>query len=353
MGMVEIPSVASGSPHRMPAPRGHPAAQGATNPRQRDLTMNRTLLTLPFALGITASGALALQDDAGPARRAAAAAQEAAPAELAPMREADLRGLDLWTGAGEERTDLGDLRDLVLDPKTGKISHVIVSSGGVGDLGDTLRALPAGAVKITLDDDGDPAAHVTMSKAEFEGYPEITREDVGKLLQRQRRAVEAGAERSRQAGGAELSVLDRKDMAPFHFSSALADLGVYAPGADEAAGEVGEVMVDWNRKMVSFVTFEHEDRTLVLPFAAVRVHAVNADDVEDEADRVYGVRLPRTLEDLGAAPYLDAEQGFELSNPDFVKRVRAFYGVDALGGAEGGRAMDKVDKAAERIRDGK
>ena len=56
----------------------------------------------------------------------------------------DLKGREVFGSEGEK---LGELDDFAVDPRSGKIEYVIVSSGGVLGVGSTLRAVPVQAIQ--------------------------------------------------------------------------------------------------------------------------------------------------------------------------------------------------------------
>jgi sporulation protein YlmC with PRC-barrel domain len=49
--------------------------------------------------------------------------------------------------------DLGDIKDLVVNPENGRVAYVVVSYGGVLGMGDKLFAIPWSAVRWTPDKD--------------------------------------------------------------------------------------------------------------------------------------------------------------------------------------------------------
>ena len=60
-------------------------------------------------------------------------------------RASKIIGTDVLNRQGE---DLGDIKELVLDPGTGDISYAVVSFGGVMGMGDKLFAVPWKALKL-------------------------------------------------------------------------------------------------------------------------------------------------------------------------------------------------------------
>jgi sporulation protein YlmC with PRC-barrel domain len=65
-------------------------------------------------------------------------------------RASKIIGTDVKNSKGE---DLGDIKDLVLDPMSGRLSYVVVSYGGLLGMGDKLFAIPWSAVRWSTDKD--------------------------------------------------------------------------------------------------------------------------------------------------------------------------------------------------------
>jgi sporulation protein YlmC with PRC-barrel domain len=65
-------------------------------------------------------------------------------------RASKIIGTDVKNPKGE---DLGDIKDLVLDPMSGRLAYVVVSYGGLLGMGDKLFAIPWSAVSWSADKD--------------------------------------------------------------------------------------------------------------------------------------------------------------------------------------------------------
>lgn len=77
--------------------------------------------------------------------------REAANEEMQEVsRASKIIGTDVKNTKGE---DLGDIKDLVLDPMSGRLAYVVVSYGGLLGMGDKLFAIPWSAVRWTSDKD--------------------------------------------------------------------------------------------------------------------------------------------------------------------------------------------------------
>lgn len=73
--------------------------------------------------------------------------QEASNEEMQEVsRASKIIGTDVKNPKGE---DLGDIKDLVLDPMSGRIAYAVVSYGGILGMGNKLFAIPWSAVHWT------------------------------------------------------------------------------------------------------------------------------------------------------------------------------------------------------------
>lgn len=82
-----------------------------------------------------------------------------------PLRASKVIGMAVHNHQNE---DLGNIEDLVLDAKTGKVRYAAVSMGGFLGLGDDLFAVPWAAIKLQKDEDGDYVLRVNVDKARME-----------------------------------------------------------------------------------------------------------------------------------------------------------------------------------------
>jgi sporulation protein YlmC with PRC-barrel domain len=95
--------------------------------------------------------------------------RSAPPVTLQGMTEwhgSQLIGMDVKNQQGEE---LGEVADLVLDPKEAKIKSVVISSGGMLGIGAKKVAVPWDHVKPASD---EQAFVVTMTREELQQAPQ-------------------------------------------------------------------------------------------------------------------------------------------------------------------------------------
>jgi sporulation protein YlmC with PRC-barrel domain len=82
-----------------------------------------------------------------------------------PVRASQVIGMAV---KNHEDEDLGNIKDLVIDPKSGKVRYAAVSMGGFLGLGDELFAVPWGAITCQKDEDGNYVALLNVDKARME-----------------------------------------------------------------------------------------------------------------------------------------------------------------------------------------
>lgn len=71
--------------------------------------------------------------------------------EFHGLRASELLKSELYTPAKEK---LGGIADLAVDPKNGRITYAVVSTGGFLGMGDKLHAIPWEAIKFAANTDG-------------------------------------------------------------------------------------------------------------------------------------------------------------------------------------------------------
>lgn len=127
------------------------------------LIMNNLQRTFIFSL---ASLALAVPTMA--ADEASKADQSAAARGASDWRASDVIGSTVKNSANE---DVGEIEDLLIDSKTGKVSSVIISTGGFLGMADTLSSVPTSAFRYDAE---SKSFRVTLSKDELASGEKFT-----------------------------------------------------------------------------------------------------------------------------------------------------------------------------------
>ncbi len=65
----------------------------------------------------------------------------------APIKASSIIGTNVVSPKGE---NLGDVKEVVIDPRTGKVAYAVVSFGGFLSLGEKLFAIPFSALKYNV-----------------------------------------------------------------------------------------------------------------------------------------------------------------------------------------------------------
>lgn len=87
------------------------------------------------------------QKDVQEERREAAKASKDVQQDITQVHRASkIIGMDVENA---QRQDLGDIKDIVIDFDKGQIAYVVVGSGGVLGVGDTLHAVPWRSLKLS------------------------------------------------------------------------------------------------------------------------------------------------------------------------------------------------------------
>lgn len=85
----------------------------------------------------------------------------------------ELLGTDVY---GNDDQKLGDLRDLLVDPRSGKITHAVVASGGILGFGANLRPVPIEACR-----QGEDRLAIGLDETRWEQAPVFTRDQLRSL----------------------------------------------------------------------------------------------------------------------------------------------------------------------------
>ena len=294
---------------------------------------------LTAALALLAAPALSFaQAQEVPTAPKARVGQNAAQEQKTPhfATVSKLIGMDVLARAtaNGERKDVGDVHDFVVDGATGSVTQVIVSSGGVGSLGDTLRMRPFSDLRFDRTDPKAPKIWLDVTEADFDASAELTKEALDAYGSKAIAAAHKGDEaRVREAGAKTQPKAGQR--ADGHMSTSMLmlasefdDLDVRAMGGSvdedgasmtgESIGSIDEAWIDCSAGKVAYLTLDHNKRLVVLPMAAL-VPTVNM----EEKTLVCQTRC--TLEQLAAAPAIDEKANLTLDNADFRKSVTEYY----------------------------
>lgn len=87
------------------------------------------------------------------------------PFTNSPVKASDIMGTDIVNHKGES---LGDIKELVIDPVTGRVAYVVVSFGGFLSMGEKLFAIPFSAFAYSA---SKSEYVLNVTKERLEGAP--------------------------------------------------------------------------------------------------------------------------------------------------------------------------------------
>jgi len=169
-------------------PRSGETLYGRAQPTLKLMKIHRNKITtasLVIAmLGVVPVGLLGADRDATRNREIRSAATSDTPdgvhvagkLRLAPEGKDDraLRKVEGQKVRGSGGNDLGDVKDLLIEPNSGRVAFAVVASGGVLGVGETLHLVPFASLKRTPDRE---AFLVEMTEAQWKEMPIIERKD--------------------------------------------------------------------------------------------------------------------------------------------------------------------------------
>ncbi len=161
---------------------------GRAQPTPKLMKIHSTKITaasLTFAmLALVPAGLMGADREAKRNREIRSAATSDAPdgvlaagkLRLAPEGKDDrsLRKIEGQKVRGLAGDDLGDVKDLLIEPNSGRVAFAVVSTGGVLGVGETLRLVPFASLKRTPDRE---AFLVEMTEAQWKEMPIVERKD--------------------------------------------------------------------------------------------------------------------------------------------------------------------------------
>ncbi len=111
---------------------------------------------------------MALTGSAIAAETASGTVQSEPTRGVSAWRASKVIGTDVKNTANEK---VGDIEDFLIDPKTGKVTSVIVSTGGFLGMADTLSSLPVSAFRYDAE---SKSFQITLSKEEITASEKFT-----------------------------------------------------------------------------------------------------------------------------------------------------------------------------------
>jgi sporulation protein YlmC with PRC-barrel domain len=103
-----------------------------------------------------------------------AGARPAGMAKALAFRGKKLQGCQVDTSEGK---NAGEIENLAIDAKSGRIAFVVLSTGGFLGLGEDHHAIPMQAFTFTREDDDDLTCKLNIPESKLEGAPKFDKSD--------------------------------------------------------------------------------------------------------------------------------------------------------------------------------
>jgi sporulation protein YlmC with PRC-barrel domain len=94
------------------------------------------------------------------------------------FKVSELKGKKVKNMTGDE---LGDVKDIVIDPRSGRITYFVLTSGGFLGMNNKLFAIPWEALKVNKSEKGKEEVVLNVPKEKFEKAPEFKDEDWNRM----------------------------------------------------------------------------------------------------------------------------------------------------------------------------
>lgn len=236
-----------------------------------------------------------------------------------------------------EGVAMGTVQDLVLDPATGTLSHVVIKAGENSAVAGQMRAVPFKSLSWKAAVNGDTTASLTLEPRAFEALQAFDPAKLDALAGS--KAIDAAAKRVEKAAKdmtdeakAALGQSAREATATAARSvllSGLAGASVHAPTGD-AFASVGEAVIDCGRGTVAFATVGAADAQYLVPFPLLEL---KSEPTRDPAAPVkLSVTAPMDATALADAPKVEGKLTRLISQPRYRASVYKHYGVEAPAG---------------------
>jgi len=259
-------------------------------------------LLLLSALGLSIALPTGATESKTTPQTQAAATSTAAPRNMNraitahSMRASQLIGTNVTNAQGE---DLGEIQDLVINTRTGKVDYAVLEFGGFLGMGDKLFAYPLQQFKASNKDTDKLALNVDNAKLkgspgfEAKAWPDFNRSEYRAQVDRYH-AYQSGTQprfvRASDMLNGDVKDANRKDI-----------------------GDIEDVVVDISTGKVQFVAVEF-DRAWnpIVKLVAMPLRTLTSED-RDGTDLVYTA----SREELKSAPVIDKNAWPDLSNAQF------------------------------------
>lgn len=263
-------------------------------------------MTLCAAL-VAASTATAQDASQSKPREAASEAHVIVPSER-------VLGLKVATATDK---NVGEIGDLLLDPKSGEIRYAIVEVGGFLGMGEDDRVVPWGLIEIRRDPgDADKlSARTTLAEKQVESAPKCKKDDV----------VDASLDERIQSVFGKDDAWAYVGSGPATFVRLSGIKGAKVKGAaGSELGEIQDVALAPQNGCVAYAVLdlnkESGDKDIALPMSRL--------ELADAGDGTLAVSTKLDAGKLTGAPEFDEKQWQRMSSTTWVTDMNKHYGSD-------------------------
>jgi len=223
-------------------------------------------------------------------------------------------GLDVMN---ESQKNVGEIGDLLVDPRTGEIRYAVLDVGGFLGLGEDHRVVPWSLIQIVSDekDPSKPHASTAMTEAQIKGAPKIkAKEWVAADLDKR---IESSF------GKDESWAYNGKGEPAFAWISAL-DGVVVRDSANQDVGKVQDLVLAPSNDCVAYVVIDTNKaaggKHVALPFSRVQYSY--------DADRKLVGTTPVEIAKFTGAPEYDSKDWKRMSSTAWMTEISTYYGGD-------------------------
>lgn len=197
---------------------------------------------------------------------------------------------------GSNGEKLGDISDFVIDSQSGRIPYVVVSSGGVLGIGDTLRLVPAASLTPGVENTSASAGSMSASmasdkftlnvdKAKFNGAPKFRKDQIASLGT-QRSEIDQYYGQTSDSGSTQWSASNSSRNSNAQAGSSQFVLASDVIGKDirsgnDKVGKIDDLVIDWQAHRASILL--DPDRSFIRADASAT--ATTDDNRSSRSDR--------------------------------------------------------------------
>jgi sporulation protein YlmC with PRC-barrel domain len=284
--------------------------------------MRTTLFAAASLLALSLTGVRGAADE--PARAAAGQSQNNAHVAVSHVfRTADIVGLNVQNNRGEK---LGDIKDLVIDLKSGDVRYAALSFGGFAGFGDKLFAVPWKAMTFVMGEPNDRDARhfvFNVTKEQLDNAPGFDSshwpnvadpkwsESIDKHYKVQQAA--AGAPQNKEGSNVAYATVFR--------ASKIKGMDV-RNDADKNLGDIDDLVIDVTKGKVRYVALQYGSsltggsKLFAVPLSAFTLTHAN--------DKTF-LKLNVSQDALKEAPGFDKDHWPNTADPNWAKEIDTYY----------------------------